>query len=124
MTKLFFDIETLPAEKEKHPILHEIHQKRTDDGKTVGEINDFIARTSLDGTFGRIACISYAINDDQIKTLCGDEKKILQDFQEVAKAVVLFVGFNIMDFDLRFIYQRSIILGVKPTVELNLAKQE
>jgi len=122
MTKLFFDIETLPAEKEKHSVLHEIHQKRTDDGKRVDELDYFISNTSFDGTFGRIACISYAIDNGSVKSLSGDERKILQDFWEIAKTVDLFVGFNVMDFDLRFIYQRSVVLGIKPSVELNFAR--
>src|SRR3989338_1796613 len=122
MRKLFFDIETLPAEKDKHSILHEIHRRLADDGKKVEEIESFIAKTSLDGAFGRIACLSYVIDDGPVKTLCGDEKKILQDFWEVAKEIDLFIGFNILDFDLRFIYQRSVVLGVKPTRELNFAR--
>ncbi|MDP2637659.1 MAG: ribonuclease H-like domain-containing protein, partial [Candidatus Levybacteria bacterium] len=85
-------------------------------------VEDFIANTSFDGAFGRIVCLSYAINEEPIKTLCSDEKKILQDFWEVAKEIDLFIGFNLMDFDLRFIYQRSIILGIKPTRDLNFAR--
>jgi len=119
MNKLFLDIETIPAEKEKHPILHELHLKKIEDSKKVErKIEDFIANTSLDGTFGRIACLSYAVNEEPIKTLCGDEGKILLIFWEIAKDIDLFIGFNLMDFDLKFIYQRSIILGVKPTKDL------
>lgn len=123
MNKLFFDIETIPVEKNKHGILREIHQKKIDDGKKVdGDVAKFIEETSFNGAFGRIACISYAINNGSIATLSGDEKKILQDFWEIAKNVNLFVGFNIMDFDMRFIYQRSMILGIKPTQDLIFAK--
>lgn len=123
MNKLVFDIETIPAHEDDHVILRELHRKRTEDGKKVERtVEDFIANTSLDGAFGRVACLSYAINEEPIKTLCGDEKKILQDFWEVAKTIDLFIGFNLMDFDLKFIYQRSIILGVKPTRELNFAR--
>ena len=35
---------------------------------------------------------------------------------------VQFIGHNVMDFDLRFIYQRSIIHRVKPAYELNFAR--
>jgi len=42
----------------------------------------------------------------------------LQDFWAVAKDIDLFIGFNILNFDLRFIYQRSIILGVRPSIDL------
>jgi len=32
MTKLFFDIETLPASKNLHKVLEEIHRKKIEDG--------------------------------------------------------------------------------------------
>lgn len=120
MNKLVLDIETIPAHEAHHPILREIY----DNKKSLQEkdFEKYLEQTSFDGGFGRIACISYAINDEPAKTLCGDEKKILQDFWEVAKNMDLFIGFNLMDFDLRFIYQRSIVLGVKPTRDLNFAR--
>lgn len=37
MNKLFFDIETIPVEKNRHGILREIHQKKIDDKKKVDE---------------------------------------------------------------------------------------
>lgn len=123
MNKLFFDIETIPVEKNRHGILREIHQKKIDDGKKIdGDVEKFIEETSFNGAFGRIACISYAINNGSVSTLSGDEKKILQNFWEIVKNVNLFVGFNIIDFDMRFIYQRSMILGIKPTQDLSFAK--
>src|SRR3989344_5770890 len=114
MNKLFLDIETLPVEKEKHHILEEIYERRKSEGKNPGTLEEFLAGTGLDGAFGRIACISYAFNDDKPKTISGKESLILQKFWEVAKTADLFIGFNILDFDLRFIYQRSVILGVRP----------
>lgn len=90
MNKLFFDIETIPVEKNKHGILKEIHQKKIDDGKKVdGDVSKFIEETSFNGAFGRIACISYALNNAFVTTLSGDEKKILKDFWEIAKGVSL-----------------------------------
>lgn len=122
MNKLFFDIETLPAEKEKQKILREIHEKRLEDGKEKRTFEEYLEGTNFDGSFGRIACIGYALNDEPAKTFAGDEKEMLKNFWEIAKTVDLFVGFNNFDFDLRFIYQRSIILGVKPTVNLSFAR--
>lgn len=116
------DIETIPAHPDQHEILREIHLKKTDDGKRVKLFEEFIAETSFDGAFGRIACISYAINDEQTKSIYGDEKEILSNFWEIAKDVDLFVGFNIIDFDLRFIYQRSVVLGVKPSRFITFAR--
>lgn len=122
MNTLFLDIETLPAEKELHGILSEIHQKKVNDGKIVKELDAFLADTTFDGAFGRIACISYALNNDPVKTLCGTEDEMLQEFWQIAKTTDLFVGFNIIDFDMRFIYQRSIIKKIKPSRDLTFAR--
>lgn len=122
MNKLFLDIETLPAKEDQHELLKEIHEKKTNDGKKVKELLEFIADTSFDGAFGRICCISYAINNEPVQCISGDEKEILEKFWNIARNIDLFIGFNIMDFDLRFIYQRSIILRVRPSKELIFAR--
>jgi predicted PolB exonuclease-like 3'-5' exonuclease len=122
MNKLFFDIETLPAPQEKKAILKEYHESKIKDGKKEKDFEEFLEETSFDGAFGRIACIGYAVNDEPAKVLSGDEKPILIKFWEIAKSVNIFIGFNVFDFDLRFVYQRSIILGVKPSVNLSFAR--
>ena len=122
MNKLFLDIETIPVEKEKYELLENIYNQKKAVGKNPGTFEEFLAGTGLDGAFGRIACISYAFNDDKPKTISGKESLILQKFWEVAKTADLFIGFNILDFDLRLIYQRSVILGVRPTLDLNFAR--
>ncbi|MBI3887952.1 ribonuclease H-like domain-containing protein [Candidatus Microgenomates bacterium] len=123
MKKMFLDIETIPAGEDKHDILRLVHAQKIKDKKKVPEtFEEFLEYTNFDGSFGRIACISYALNNEKPKTLFGDEKKMLQDFWKEAKDVDLFVGFNVMDFDLRFIYQRSIIFNVQPSRELPFIK--
>jgi predicted PolB exonuclease-like 3'-5' exonuclease len=123
MKILFLDIETLPAEEGNKKVLMELYKRKKKRGNTtMGTFEEFLESTGLDGSFGRICCISYGLNDESIKTIYGDEKEILVNFWEVAKNVNLFVGFNVMDFDLRFIYQRSIIFGVKPTQDLSFAR--
>ena len=120
---LFFDIETVPAGEDKHQVLKEIHAKKRVDGKKVeSKFEDYLAATSFDGAFGCIVCIGYAIDDKPAEVFYGQEKKILKDFWSTAKDVDLFIGFNCMDFDLRFIYQRSIINGVPPTQNLSFAR--
>jgi predicted PolB exonuclease-like 3'-5' exonuclease len=135
VNKLFLDIETLPASDDQRSIL-EYLCKRSKDKKakkkgkseeeevTIGGIDDFITKTSFDGAYGRILCIVYALNNDEPKVICndGNEKKTLEEFWEIAKNCDLFIGHNVMDFDLRFIYQRSIVLGVKPTKDLSFAR--
>ncbi len=122
MNKLFLDIETLPAPNEKKKILQEFHKARVNEGKEKQTFEEFIEKTGLDGTFGRIACIGYAINNEKVQVLSGDEKEIIKKFWDISENINLFIGFNVIDFDLRFIYQRSYILGVKPGKELSFRR--
>lgn len=84
--------------------------------------------TSFDGALGRIAVIGYAIDSDEPVTLYADpfdhnaESSLLVAFftaierahQSYRDMCPVFIGHNVVDFDLRFIYQRAVVLGVKP----------
>lgn len=137
MNKLFLDIETLPCDGTTMPIVKDLYDdykkksgarsrnkfgmtESTRDNST--SFDSYVRGTSLSGEFGRIFCIGYAINDQPAECLVGDEKKMLEDFWQIAKDSDLFIGHNVMDFDLRFIYKRSVILGVKPAKELPFAR--
>jgi 3'-5' exonuclease len=116
MKRLYLDIETLPAGEESHEILKMLHEKK----KKKREVEDFeqyLLGTSFDGSFGRILCIGYAIDDEPTEILyCdGDEKKMLEAFWKLAQDANLFIGHNIIDFDMRFIFQRSVMNKVKPS---------
>ncbi len=124
---MFLDIETLPAPEHMHEVLREIHEYKKKKKRRNGErystsFESFLAGTGLDGTFGRILCISYAVNDDMVHCICDeDEKKVIEKFWEAAKDVDLFVGFNIIDFDMKYIVQRSIVHGVRPKTKMRLS---
>lgn len=120
MNKLFFDIETIPVDEEKHPILKELYDRSLDDGKKVGTFEEYIAQTSFDGAFGRIVCLGWVFNEEKTESISGSESEIIKKFWEIAEKADLFIGYNLLDFDLRFIYQRSVILGIKPSKEINL----
>jgi predicted PolB exonuclease-like 3'-5' exonuclease len=136
MNTLFLDIETLPADDKNEAsmeALKAIYDRRVSK-KALSEgeeyqtsFEDFVKGTSFDGGFGRILCIALAVNDDDVKVYSSatsaegsgepqwDEKKVLENFWKIAGQCDTFVGHNVLDFDLRFIWQRSIVLGVKPT---------
>ncbi len=122
MNILYLDIETLPAPSESKDMLHEYHQKRVDRGKTDKTFEEFLESTGFDGSFGRIFCLSYAVNNLPTQCLSDSEKSILEKFWELTRGIQLFVGFNIMDFDLKFIYQRSIVNKIRPSQELSFAR--
>lgn len=149
MKKLFLDIETLPAGEEKREILELLYAKKqakrsrkkyieeeaewagngnrygngSSNGSGTGGFDAFVRGTSFDGGFGRILCIGYAVDDRQTDVLCNpdDEKKMLEEFWNLAEECDLYIGHNIIEFDLRFIYQRSVVLGVRPTPKRELS---
>lgn len=114
MPKLFFDIETLPTEEKNYKKLKAIYDRKLKKGSKLGSFEEFIESTNFDGTWGRVLCIGYAIDDGPVQCLVGEEKEMIKNFWEIARSVNLFIGFNAIDFDLRFLVQRSMLLGVKP----------
>lgn len=94
-----------------------------------------VAKTSFDGMFGRIACICYAFDDGEVFSVdcndSGDEMTMLAHFYShvfdmsgvlhnrgTAELAMTFCGHNIVGFDLPFLKHRSIILGIKPPMQL------
>ncbi|HOX41064.1 MAG TPA: ribonuclease H-like domain-containing protein [bacterium] len=127
MKRMYLDIETIPADGSKLDTIKQFWEEaRLKNGgatkKGENDFETFYRNTSFQGEFGRILCLAYAIDDGETECLRGDEKSILQQFWGIAKDVSVFIGHNIMDFDLRFIYKRSVILGVRPSRELSFAR--
>lgn len=125
MKKFYFDIETLPAEEDKHEILKKLYEKKKEKNpKARQTLEEYLEDTNFGGAFGRIFCICYAIDDGPVESLSGDEKEMLEKFWKLVSDVDQFIGHNILEFDLKFIVQRSIILKVKPTRPLDFRKYQ
>lgn len=89
-------------------------------------------KTALDGTQGELAVVGFAVEDDAPVTLWRglgtSEGDLLQNaFDAMVNSAPafrhpatppFFIGHNIIGFDLRFIFQRAVILGVKPPFTL------
>lgn len=90
---------------------------------------DAVAKTSFDGSQGRIACIAWAFDDGEIHCTSSDateaeaiktfyaatEKTLEINYHGGSTSTPLQVcGHNIAGFDLPFLKARSIILGIKP----------
>lgn len=124
--KLFIDIETIPAdEKIKDVAITQALSKQNkyqNNKKTVKSRETLYHDTAISGDFGQIFCIGYAIDNQNVEIIKGQEADILKTWWQVADRADLFIGHNIMDFDLRFIFKRSIINKIKPTARhLNLS---
>jgi 3'-5' exonuclease len=127
MRRIFVDIETLPPDK---------------GSALVGVCEEIIScseeefrRLALDGDFGRVLTVGVVVEqNDQVthRGLLGrerqtmmfhlDEARTLRGFWKLLKGFNvsrdLVVGHNVFDFDLPFLYKRSVIHRVRPSVEL------
>ena len=129
MVRYFFDIETLPPD-EGDPLI----------AKRFGPLPDEDFRNlALNPKYGRLLCIGLIIEKDGEIIQQGvlgrnrsdlrfhlDEAKTLRAFWNLVKNFNpyrdLFVGHNILDFDLHFICQKSIIKRVKPTIDISFIR--
>ncbi len=118
MKTIFLDIETVPTD----PSLQE-------NGLLEAQIQlneaELLKKLSLSAVTAKIICICYAVEPPvgcEVQALQGEETEIINAFWKLAADCNLFVGHNILDFDLRFIYQRSIIHQIKPSRDLPFAR--
>lgn len=124
---LFFDIETIPADVKFKQIAVDLTKKKLEKRARRGEkikINEeeIYRWTAISGDFGRVFCIGYALGNETVEVIRGEEKEILTKWWEIANQADCFIGHNVMDFDLRFIYKRSIVNKIKPVSKhLNLS---
>ena len=114
----FLDIETVPTDRslEENGLLEP--QIQLDEA-------ELLKKLSLSAVTAKIICICYAIEPPvgcEVQALQGDETEIINAFWKLASDCNLFVGHNILYFDLRFIYQRSIIHQIKPSRDLPFAR--
>ena len=118
MKIFFFDIETVPTE-----------QSLRDSGLLEAQIllneAEILKKLSLSAVTAKILCLAYAVEpplDSTVEVIHGDEPEIIQNFWRLAAEMNLFVGHNVLDFDLKFIYQRSIIHQIKPSRDISFAR--
>ena len=133
-TLVYFDIETVPCQlpgiKEEFAAAvtaPATHKKPETIAVWLAENRDSEAeaaylKTSFDGGMGQVCCISLAVNDEApvsyvVHELSRDnETRMLEDFYshltDIGRAI--FIGHNIIGFDLPFLWKRSMVLGIKP----------
>ena len=125
--RVFLDIETLPPEKDE--------PRETPASADEQKYRDL----ALSGDWGRVLTIGLIVEKDGREIHRGllgrerqtmmfhlDEARTLRAFWRLLKGFNprrdLIVGHNIYDFDLLFLYKRSVIQRVRPTVVLSFAR--
>lgn len=92
------------------------------------QIAEKIRATSLDGALGCIAVIGYAIDERPARAIYRDgtdpaahEKEVIREFFDLvdnewggARSMPRWIGHNLTGFDLRFLFQRAVVLGIRP----------
>ena len=91
--------------------------------KLDAEFDATYRKTRFDGGLGEICCIGYAIDDNAPVSIYGGcEADVLNKFYQAlmdeynpsSQTRPKFIGHNIVNFDLRFLFQRSVMNNVKP----------
>lgn len=140
--KHYFDMETIPDQREGafERYLDQVtppgnYKKQDTIDAWMLENAEAIAlqdyqKTGLNGLHGEICSIAFALDDGEIQSLTrtheNNEAWLLNNFWTALKVQtetltpgghmprLEWIGHNIIDFDLRFLKQRSIVNGIKP----------
>lgn len=134
MTYLYLDIETVPAQDEEtrariaDTVKPPAQMKKADTiaawevEQKPAAVQEAISRSGLNAAYGQICCIGWAINDSKVFTQTAQEPDaeidILSSFFDMATKQIgngfpVVVGHNVVGFDIRFIWQRAIVLGIR-----------
>jgi DNA polymerase elongation subunit (family B) len=133
---LYLDIETIPAQSpEVHARIAETvkppaNYKKADtiaaweQGEKPALVKEAIAKTSFDGSVGHVCCIGWAWELDGVQiawaeTVAGERELLADVMRTLDRRLVdipwqqpVIIGHNIANFDIRFLWQRAIVLGI------------
>jgi DNA polymerase elongation subunit (family B) len=144
--RLFIDIETLPPPEEVRDSINPALAFKLvnrfcapQDGREVGCTEEQFRRLALHAEYGRVLSVGMIVEQDGEVVCRGvlgreretlkfhlDEERTLRGFWNQLRGFDekrdLIVGHNVYDFDLPFLYKRSVIQGVRPSVRLSFAR--
>lgn len=142
---IYLDVETIPDPRFKEDIAvsppgnmskpETLEAWHNGDGKYAGEkekaVTEAFKKLSFDGTRGQIFCIGWAIDESEPCAISIDglsEAGMLAAFMLHLRDIIYatpgrpetlkWVGHYITGFDLRFIWQRCVINGVRPSIPI------
>jgi len=129
MKTLIFDIETIPDQNLPAEMMPEFDKGRlVDPAKIEAAKKEFeeglIKKLSCNPMTLQIVSIQMSNGFEFYTDNDGTESGMLKDFWYQAENTDLFVGHNILGFDLPAILIRSMILGITPTRKFNLKKYQ
>lgn len=135
MTYLYLDIETIPAQSDEAKariaatVKPPAQMKKAETiaawekDQKAEAVAEAIARTGLNGAYGHICCIGFALNDGRATSIswpvnAGGEAETISGFFSVVGGALgnrfpTIIGHNVAGFDIRFLWQRAIVLGIR-----------
>jgi 3'-5' exonuclease len=143
MNYLYLDIETIPSQSQQ--VKEDIYASISPPGniKKPESIAAWMKenaeqaaeekwlKTSFDGSRGEVVCISWALNLSEVRTRFRSqgesERGLLENFYVAVNESLISEGIGMMQrvihgskdlFDLRFLFQRSVVLSCKPSFDL------
>jgi DNA polymerase elongation subunit (family B) len=144
--RLFIDVETLPPPEEVRDSINPalafklVNRFRApQEGCEVGCTEEQFRRLALHAEYGRVLSVGMIVEQDGEVVCRGvlgreretlrfhlDEARTLKGFWNQLKGFDerrdLIIGHNVYDFDLPFLYKRSFIHRVRPSVRLSFAR--
>jgi 3'-5' exonuclease len=147
-TFVYLDVETIPDQREGAADAAAARVKAPANYKDPEKIRAYVAekgaeahaQTSLNGAYGQLFAVGWAVADMPALNVArqrlddlSDEAELLRNFYDLLSLDlrhvgasygdagewrVVFVGLNVVRFDLRFLWQRTVVHGVKPSVRL------
>lgn len=81
-------------------------------------VEEAVAKTSFSGAYGKVCCIGWAWDDGEALSVIGAEAYVLASaidrisMSAPQYGLTTIVGHNVANFDLRFLMQRAIVLGI------------
>lgn len=136
---LVFDLESIPTQREdlKALVTEGIkHPGNMSKPETIAEweikkkpalIDQAWRKTALNGAFGELICIGWALKDfptDVVYRKLGDSEAVLiRTFlatikEQLTNRSPYWIGHNITGFDLRFLWQRCVINNICPPFKI------
>lgn len=135
MTYVYLDIETIPAQTDEAKariaatVKPPAQMKKADTiaawekEQKPAAVEEAIAKSGLNAAFGHICCIGWGKDNGDIITRYvvpgyADERDLLELFfhetnEAIGNGFPVIVGHNVVGFDIRFIWQRAMVLGVR-----------
>ncbi|MCK4792502.1 MAG: ribonuclease H-like domain-containing protein [Desulfobacteraceae bacterium] len=135
--RLYFDLETIQTQKQvfiDEVVKNTTHPKTMKKADTIEKwekdqkpaaVQEALSKTVFDGGQGEIITFGYAIDDGPVKAVGRTddttEKSLLLGINlifEELKMPPVWIGHNICGFDLRYLWKRFVVNGIKPNIKI------